>query len=186
MALFLPIERSTVAQSELLKSQYRLKVSPTLIAQLAIEGVDPSSLVEFAHAQIQVMMECKPNCRIYAPKKIWVLRGYYPNTSVFFKLTLVKAEVENLNGTDSRYQYFARIKHLVVGSKRSWHANNFINYGEIVLDSERVRNYVTQGIENSILGAEHKQEPLIDVGNLKPRCMSPKGMRLFKSEDIDV
>ena len=36
------------------------------------------------------------NVRLPIEQSVWILRGYYPNTSVFFKMTIVKSEVNEI------------------------------------------------------------------------------------------
>lgn len=157
---------------------FSLKINSTLLGQLAIHNVSPTELAEFAYSQITNMLSCKPNCLIYkkSNEDIWILRGYYPNTPVFFKLTLVK----NLSGEN--FTYWARLRPLVVNVKRSWSNKNRVNYGEFVLGSNDINTSIVKTMENSLLGSSHKIEPLIKINSLKPRCMSPKGMKLFNYE----
>ena len=163
-----------MAHSESLKDLYRLKISPTLIAQLAVADVDHMSLLEFTAGQIQQMLASKPNCRIHGKDKpIWILRGYYPGTSVFFKLTLVK--VDNSRYGDCTFSYFARLRALQVNPRKGWGCS----YGDFVVMSSSVSQAITEGMENTLLGADHKIKPVLEKVPGKPKCMAPKGMKLF-------
>lgn len=161
-------------------NQYRLKVSPTLLSQLMIMGVDGNELVEFIHSQIQTLISCPPNFRVAYSKsidptlRIWILRGYYPETPIFFKLSLVKA-------TDGGpYSYYAKASHLMVNMRRKWGEKNSTQYGEFHFNSSDIDKKIVESMENSLLGADHEPKKHMTGGPRAPKCMSPKGMKLFR------
>lgn len=170
---------------ELPKNAFRLKLSPTLLSQLLVADVKPDEFVEFVAAQFQNMIACKPNCRLFTTvdKPVWILRGYYPNTSVFFKITVVKAKgFQHHSGHTwtENFTYYVRARELQVKSKRKWQDTLLVNYNDIVLFSNDIMKSITAAMENSLLGGTNELKPLIKGGPTKPKCMSPKGMKLFQ------
>lgn len=170
------------------KQAFRLKLSPTLLSQLALFEVAPDDFVEFVYAQFHNIIASKPNCRVYGDKPIWVMRGYYPDTPVFFKLTVVKTG-ELINHAGQSYQesffYYVRARE----HKTSWRssystkfADNRLwhNKGELMVMSNDIANMVSAQMENSLLDAKHETKPLIPTIIKAPKCMSPKGVKLFR------
>lgn len=171
--------------TEALKNQFRLKLSPTLISQLLLMDVKPDAFIEFVAAQVQNIIACKPNCKIHtAPSKpVWVLRGYYPNTPVFFKLTVVKTtEHSGMHGNSYMpdFTYYVRARALEVKPRVKWRKTLNVQGGEIVIMSDDIMKNISEGLENSLLGASHDSKSLVIGGPSKPKCMSPKGMKLFR------
>ena len=167
---------------ELPNNAFRLKLSATLLSQLLVVGVKSDEFIEFVAAQFQNIIACKPNCRIHtAPDKpVWVLRGYYPNTPVFFKLTVVKAVgFQQARGKED-FLYFVRATELKVKAKKRWRETLNISYDEIIIMSNDIMKNISEGMENTILGAAHETKNFIKDEITKPKCMSPKGMKLFR------
>jgi hypothetical protein len=173
--------------SEVLKKQFKLKLSPTLLSQLLVFDVQPDDFVEFVAAQVQNIVACKPNCHLFATqnKPVWVLRGYYPNTPVFFKITVVKTTQHTgpyVGTYTPDFTYYVRASELRVTSRKRWHTKHSLvmNGGEIIVMSDRIMENIISGMENSLLGTSNQTKKIISGGPSKPKCMSPKGMKLFR------
>jgi len=174
-----------MSSSALPNRDFRLKVSPTLVSQLAVVGVSADELLEFIATQFKNIVSCKPNCRIYTStdKPIWIMRGYYPNTPVFFKLSVVKTQqLTNHAGTQYHedFVYYVRARALEVKSKRKWHDKMRMSHGEIVVYSDEIMKNMDDRFENEVLGANHEIKTILPSAPKKPKCMSPKGCKLFR------
>jgi len=171
--------------SESPKPAFRLKLSPTLLAQLLVVDVKPDEFIEFVATQFHNIVASKPNCRLFSQpdKPVWILRGYYPNTPVFFKLTVVKAQSFQHHAGhqyEEQFTYYVRARELKVNTRKKWNETLHMSYGEIVVMSDVIMKNISESLENSLLGAEHKSTAIIKGGPTKPKCMSPKGMKLFR------
>jgi hypothetical protein len=150
-------------------SSYTLKVCSTLLSMAYIHEIDPDDLVEFFSTQVQAMLTVPSNYKQFghAPP-VWVMRGFYPGTRLFFKLVIARNE----KGTWAK----ASIPMMHVGSKRK--ADRFIK-----LTGKELNQSMVKKMENSLLGADHQIVPLIpDKVRRMPRCMSPKGVKIFSCD----
>lgn len=174
--------------SESPKELFRLKLSPTLLSQLDVVGVQADDFIEFVTAQAQAMIGCKSNFRLYntgsqPDKPVWIMRGYYPETPVFFKLTVVKTTQLTGHGGNAYqedFSYYVRARELRVKGRRKWHETMRMHHGEIVVMSSDIMKNITHAMENELLGAGHEIKPILAKGPKKPKCMSPKGCKLFR------
>jgi hypothetical protein len=161
------------------KQAFRLKLSPTLLSQLVIEDVSPDECIEFFAAQFQNIIACKPNFKGSTPEKpVWFLRGYYPNTSVFFKMTVVKTGTLTLHdGTqcEESFNYYVKVTELKVTPGKTFRSKVFMNGGFISIYSDAIMKRITEGMENSVLAAEHEIKSLVPAKLVRPKAMSPKG-----------
>src|ERR1700686_1970990 len=83
----------SVSLEEGTPQQYEMKVMSELLAQAHILGLDVEEFVGFFASQVQAMLASPPNYNKLGVKaKVWILRGFYPETSIFFKLILVTKE----------------------------------------------------------------------------------------------
>jgi len=166
------------------KQAFRLKISPTLLSQLVIEDISPDECIEFFAAQFQNMIACKPNFKGSTPEKpVWFLRGYYPRTSVFFKMTVVKTGTLTGHHGDQyeeTFNYYVKATELKVSPGKTFRSKVFMNSGFIALYSDAIMRRITEGMENSVLGGEHEIKSLIPAKLVRPKAMSPKGMKLFR------
>ena len=160
---------------EATRQQYHLKVMGELLTQAHIIGVELEEFVCFFATQVQAMLACPPNLQV-GDGRVWVMRGFYPGTPVFFKLTVVSTITD-----DSRMSYHAKASPLRV----MWHHPKYKSrkYDEhVYLMSEKLNENITLRMENTFFGANHKIEPLLEKKPKMPRCMSPKGLKLFRYE----
>lgn len=153
---------------------YQLKVMSELLTQAHILGLDLEELIEFLASQVQAMLSCPPNYNFMNEKKrVWILRGFYPRSTLFFKLTLCRlGEDTNTGG------YFAKASpmRVVFTNKRTKSRCD----DHVVFDGNKLNNALTDRMENTFFGAQHEVESLLNKGVRMPRCMSPKGMKLLK------
>lgn len=145
---------------------YTLKVTNALLQMGLVHGVQPESMVEFLAAQVQNMLACPPNCKQFGPEsRVWILRGFYPGTPLFFKLT-VSSKVRH-------GRYFAKAQIPIV-------KNHFRRELVSTFDGRLLNEHMTNAMENAVFGAKHKITPLFEGKMRRPKCMSPKGMPLLR------
>ena len=144
-----------------------MKVMSELLVQAHIIGIDLEEFVGFFASQVQAMLACQPNLNVFGQKaRVWIMRGFYPDTHVFFKLVLIGGDKE----------LYAKVSPLRInfntrGGKR-WDAH--MNFNGAKLNVNLINR-----MENSLLGADHKLEPIMYNKIKMPRCMSPKGLKIF-------
>ena len=150
-------------------SSYTMKVCSTLIMLAYVSNIDPDDLIEFFATQVQAMLIAPPNYKMFgAAPPVWVMRGFYPGTSLFFKLTVARNE----KGTWVK----ASIPMMTVGNKRR--ADKFVK-----LDGKQLNETIVNKMENTFFGATHQIKPLVEDKLRKmPRCMSPKGVKIFSCD----
>lgn len=151
--------------------QYRLKIMSELLVQAHIAGVELEEFVGFFASQIQAMLACPPNLNMFGNKaRVWVMRGFYNNTQVFFKLVLMHKEDGSYYAKASPLRIFFR------GPK-----GGTTRYDDhVTFDSGKLDNDLTNRMENTFLGADHKLTPILARKLKMPRCMSPKGVKIFR------
>jgi len=160
--------------------QYHLKIMSELLTQAHIAGIDLEEFVGFFASQIQAMLASPPNYNKFGQKaRVWIMRGFYPETPVFFKLVLIDTNATVKN--DSRFGtgpgYFAKVSPMRVmyyGRKGNAYDDH------VTLDGAKLNDDLTNRMENSIFGAGHELKPILEKKVRMPRCMSPKGLRIFK------
>jgi len=99
------------------------------------------------------------------------MRGYYPKTPLFFKITVSFNEESN--------RYYCKVSPLRVtySTKRM---NKVELYKDV--DFNIIQQNLTAQLENSLLDAKNEIEKL-KLSVKYPRCMSPKGMPIFKLDE---
>ena len=155
--------------------QYKLKVMSELLTQAHIAGLDLEEFVGFFATQIQAMLASPPNYMKFGEKKrVWVMRGFYPDSGVFFKLTLTPSTSDE--GSTHRFSYFAKASSLRVmrTSKKGYQSEACL-----YIDGSDLNDNIVDRMENSFFGANHEIKPIVVDKPKMPRCMSPKGMKLF-------
>jgi len=161
----------SLEQPELVEniSSYTMKVCSTLIMMAYVNGIDPDDLVEFFATQVQAMLNTPPNYKMYGnTPPVWVMRGFFPLTTLFFKLVVARNE----KGTWAK----ASIPMIRIGKNRSWDK-------VVKLDGNQLNKTIVDKMENTFFGATHQIKPLVEDRVRKmPRCMSPKGVKIFNCE----
>lgn len=148
---------------------FKLKVMTELLTQAHINSVDPEALVTFLGSQVQCMLSCPPNYNKYGKKeRVWVMRGFYPDTPVFFKLVVVEA------GDSS---YYAKASSLRVATTLT--KGGGVKEDHMMVNSDQINENAVASMENALLSADNKVHPLVTRQVKVPRCMSPKGMPIY-------
>jgi hypothetical protein len=162
----------SVSLEENSPQQYKLKIMSELLVQAHILGLDLEEFVGFFATQVQAMLASPPNyCKFGKKARVWIMRGFYPGTTLFFKLTLVTCS-DNTWGTHSYYAKASPIRVLYYGKHGSYDDH-------ITLDSNLLNESITNRMENAFFNAEHELKPILEKKLKMPRCMSPKGMQIF-------
>jgi hypothetical protein len=111
------------------------------------------------------MLAAPSNYCVYGQKApVRVMRGFYPETRLFFKLTVV----QNNKGT------WAKATVPIPRVKKAK-----LTYGMLTFDGIELSQRLTSKLENALLEAGHVMEPLVPMPARMPRCMSPKGIKVF-------
>ncbi len=96
---------------------FQLGITDSLILSVMQHGgCTAEDVVQFFVMQVEKLLELPPNitrrsryAKVSADKEIWVLRGYYPGTSVFFKVSAVRHKEDPNDkyaiGNDDRCAY---------------------------------------------------------------------------------
>ena len=150
-------------------NQYNCHVDTDLVISVACTlGISENEVLGFFDGVLEQMHTCPPNFtrKPYTKKldstamledKVWILRGYYPGTGIFFRVTLIESKPAWMD----EWSIHASVKACYPTKKRS-----------IPIDSKEVRKYMA---ENALLG-----EPVPRI-ELKPqRLFTPKGMKPFR------
>jgi len=159
--------------TEQIQQQYFMKVSNELLTQAHILDINTEELLEFFAVQVQAMLACPPNFKYAGQlKQVWILRGFYSTSSLFFKLIVMRTEGTALDTCG--YPYYAKATPLRIN--QGWakkEKNTTINSGDL-------NDNITNRMENSFFNTNHKIKKLIPTKIRMPRCISPKGMKLLK------
>lgn len=162
------------------KNDYNFRVSHQILSTLAIEGISSTQAYLFFAEQIESMQNVDPNFgpkryvnkrRQTIPLPCWIMRGYYPGTNAFFKITMIHKE----NGFDySDAPYYAKITMPVTKT-----AHKF----EWIRGAQMKPFLLEHKADQMLLGADEPLKQYEHAPELKkPRCMSPKGVPVFKLE----
>jgi hypothetical protein len=151
--------------------QYKLKVMSELLVQAHIVGVELEEFIGFFASQIQAMLACPPNLNMFGQKaRVWIMRGFYPGTHIFFKLVLMDHSSGSL---------YAKVSPLRVTFKaRTGAATKYDAH--MIFDSVKLNDDLTNRMENTFFGANHQLTPILTTKLKMPRCMSPKGLKILK------
>jgi hypothetical protein len=147
---------------------YLLSVCATLLTMGVVQGIKPDDMVEFFASQVQTMLTAPPNYKLYGKTApVWIMRGFYPKTPIFFKLTVCRNE---------RGTYVKASIPMVKGGKKRTGYPSLIKF-----DGAQLNETITNKMENSFFGASHEVKPLVSWLRM-PRCMSPRGVKIFSYE----
>jgi hypothetical protein len=163
-------------------SPYRVSINNDLINTLALEGVKPDDLIDFATDQIEQMLLVEPNykkgARRLACKRVtqhnqqradaWVMRGYYPDTSIPLKITITSTKDNDM--LDQSVPYFVKVRliHPTIPGVKSFD-------GAVLR-----KRHLERAMEQNIFGASSERDTLCEHKIVKPRCMSPGKLPLVK------
>lgn len=153
--------------------QYHFKIMSELLVQARLLNIDVEGFVGFLGAQVQAMLACPPNYSKFGVKKrAWIMRGFFPGTGLFFKLTIGTED----SGSGNKYSYFVkasplRVNHFIKGVNRE---------ASVVVNSDKLNEDIVNRMENEFFGADHELKNLLEEQIKLPRCMSPKGLQIFR------
>jgi hypothetical protein len=147
--------------------KYTLKVTSELLLQASLAGIDLDEFVGFFATQVQNMFCHPPNFRMFkTTARVWIMRGFYPESSLFFKIVLIG---------ESNPAY-AKVTALRMNNYRKRAQSE----SAVIFNSEELNENATEKMENILLDTKYQIRPLLPNGVKMPKCMSPRGMPLFK------
>jgi hypothetical protein len=161
---------------------YQMMVDNKLLISLKMNGVDLSQAIVFFGTQARCMMGVKPN---YGPHRAipqvrngfkfstHILKGYYPGTTTMFRMTMIHDPTHSISETN----YFVKVTlpPIVLG-KKTPRSERYT--------SDTIDQYIGGSAEHAIFGGE--KPPIVAVNKLNvPKCISPRGMPVFKLQKGD-
>jgi hypothetical protein len=153
---------------------YQLKVMSELLTQAHILGLDLEEMIEFLASQVQAMLSCPPNYNFMNEKKrVWILRGFYPGSPLFFKLTV--CSLADMGGPGGYFAKASPMRVVYTNKRTKTRSDDHVSFNGNTLNSA-----LTDRMENTFFGAQHEVKSLLSKGVKMPRCMSPKGMKLLR------
>ncbi len=146
-----------------------------LLVQAFILKLDIEEFIGFFATQIQLMLASPPNYNMFGVKaRVWIMRGFVPDTPIFFKIALTGGGPDSKHGATG---YYAKVSPMRI----YFHGKHGTKYDDnMVFESGQLNEDITNRMENSLFGANHKLESMLKKKLKMPRCMSPKGIKLFK------
>ena len=181
-----------------MKDPFHVQVDTELMMRLEWEGLSRNDMANFFSSQLEEMVKCPHNVHTFQnnshhamfmmqpggglqPLKVpnqrttvpaWVLRGFYPNTNIFFRMTVVDCEKSSFM-QEYPARYYAKVKIPRIKPKKVKDHHGF--NGKIIRENQH------REMENVVLGATNEMENVINGEKFKsPKCMAPKGMSLLK------
>lgn len=172
--------------SALAKQKYIMRVCNRLLIKLKMSGIDPTEAACFFGSQAEAMLSCKPNFGPSSNKSkatelkrdVWLMRGFYPGSPQMFKISIAQNDA-----FAHQYQYYVKVSEpqVRVPTNRSKRHLNFTPRYESSFDSNDIRDQLNKRVENEMLGLDHGMDPLISNKVVfTPKCISPKGMPLYR------
>jgi hypothetical protein len=165
-------------KGKVIDNKYSMYIEPILLTKLKLAGIDINEAILFFGTQIDAMITCPPN---YGPHKnglnklpieVRLLKGYYPKTSQLFKISVI-----DRNGFFDNYKYTVKVSEPTPKYKRN-------DYHKFVFSSSQIESELSKRLENNLLNTDQPISDLISLKDVKkPKCISPKGMKLFKLEE---
>jgi hypothetical protein len=125
-----------------------------------------SEIINFFFEICLNAIKCDPNikCRpTDTDRKIHVVRGFYPGSSIPFKISIVSFASYGVSS--------CRVK---LGGKE--------NYSSI--NNKEVKEYMDNTINEIILGEDAHEHEVINCNRFKWKCMRPSGIKLFKKSRL--
>ena len=143
-----------------------------LLYLLRAGGVEPDDAAIFFGSQIIAMQNCEPNytskqnnskVKLEFKGSFWVMRGFYPNLPVMFKIIMVDT-------TSNNTSFYAKVELITPKIQRGHlYKTRFDNSMFHKLSDDKA---------NQILVSD-TAEPIIKLTQRHPKCMSPKGCPIF-------
>jgi hypothetical protein len=121
------------------------------------------------------MQSCEPNytsknnkqhLRMSFDSSYWVMRGFYPNLPVMFKIVMVDTSNEK-----NRSRFYGKVSLIQPTIQKNHNAH--------VMFNEKLFAQVANDKANNILVGDTQSEPKVLLTQRHPKCMSPKGCTVF-------
>lgn len=168
------------------KEKFIMRVCNRLLIKLRMNGIDPTEASVFFGAQAIPMLNCRPN---FGPssnkskmnelrKDVWLMRGFYPGTAQMFKISIAQSDA--FGGT---YQYYVKVSEPAVRlpTAKNKRGLDFTSRYESTFTSNQIRDELQNRLEKEVMGLEIPLDPLISSKVVfTPKCISPKGMPLYR------
>lgn len=174
------------------KEKFIMMVSNTLLIKLRMCGIDPTEASMFFGNQANLMLDCKAN---YGPtstkvtnakahqlkKPVWLMRGFFPETPQMFKIS-----ISTNDAYDHSYEYFVKVSEPKINPPTRKKANGHreiavTKNNESQFTSNILRDQLQERMEKEVLDLDLKLDSLVDKKVVfTPKCISPKGMPLFR------
>lgn len=155
---------------------FEVKMCNKLLYLLRAGGVTPDDAATFFGQQVIAMQSCPPNYtkknnNTYAKLEFydgefWVMRGFYPNLPVMFKVVMVDSSSFNKGE-----RYYAKVTLITPTIQKKHSADSRFD--------DKVFMQLASDKANNILLGDTKPEPKIVLTQRHPKCMSPKGCPVF-------
>lgn len=155
------------------------KVDSALLMLLSVAGVSPDEAIAFFVSQSHSMQACPPN---YTPANnnrvkglnytgnFWVMRGFYPNTPVMFKIVMVK--VAEIAGEDQKY--WSKVS-LITPKVQKGHLSH-------ITVNDELHKQICSSLADKAL-VNDKESKTVVLTQRVPKCMSPKGCAVFNPKN---
>lgn len=174
------------------KEKFIMMVSNTLLIKLRMCGIDPTEASMFFGNQANLMLDCKANygptsakvtnAQIHQLKKpVWLMRGFFPETPQMFKISISTNEAY-----DHSYEYFVKVSEPKINppTRKNHKGHREIavtKNNESQFTSNILRDQLQERMEKEVLDLDLKLDSLVDKKVVfTPKCISPKGMPLFR------
>lgn len=160
-----------------------IRIDPSLLYILSEEGIDPNDAALAFIDIFDKVRTCESNYKFGAIVKdnVWILRDYFENTKVMFKLTAVYHS--------SEYQYRKDVeKHGIKWDNSPLVLNEYspqfwVNIrpvfhktkNRVYIPYSSGQEYAKKKVENILIGDNIKPKPFIDFQLKKQKRMFPKG-----------
>jgi hypothetical protein len=171
------------------KKKYLMRVCNRLLIKLRMSGIDPTEASCFFGSQAEAMLGCTPNFgprsakvtvspRQQLKKDVWLMRGFYPGTPQMFKISIAHNEA-----FEHSHEFFVKVSEPMIRfpTKKNERGLQITARYETEFDSTQIRDQLNRRLENEVLGLDHGIDVLVNKKAVfTPKCMSPKGMPIYR------
>ena len=169
------------------KEKFTMKVCNRLLIKLRMSGIDPTEAILFFGSQVEPMLRCPPNYgpnsskskNIGIPHDVWLLRGFYPDISLMFKISVMDYTNRSFLFPPEDFQYRVTVTEPIIKASMGLGAKP-IKYNSSFTSSQ-ITNELSKRLEKEVLAVDIQLDPILSNKIIyTPKCISPKGMPLFK------
>jgi hypothetical protein len=155
---------------------FNIKICHKLLYSLRAAGIQPDTAAAFLGQQVVSMQTAPPNYTFKNNKKhlhmkfensYWIMRGFYPNTPIMFKIVMVDTSQSH----GARDDFYAKVE-LINPTLQRKHAHSTYLNNKQFMD-------IMNDQANNILVGDTVPDPKIILTQRHPKCMSPKGIVVF-------